>query len=728
MSFFNELKRRNVLRVGAAYIVSAWLLIQVVDTIFPAFGFSEKAVRIVTLVCIIGFLPTLIFAWAFELTPDGLKQEKDIDPALSAAPRSGKVLDRVIMVVLALALGYFAFDKFVLDPARDESKIAAATQAARRAAGPTAPEDRSVAVMPFVNMSSDPEQEFFADGMTEELLNILAKVPTLKVTARTSSFFFKGRNDPISTIAETLGVKHVLEGSVRRSGNRVRITAQLIEADSQAHLWSETYDRDLEDVFAIQDEVAGAIADALINSMGDKPVIKVNHARNLAAYEAYRTGRLFWWRRTPADLQRAIEFFSQAIESDPGFAPAYAAAADSWLLLVLYGGVHYLEGVNAAKPLIEQALSIDPQSPEATAARGLSLLVTGQKPAAEAVLKEAIALDETYIPARVWLSAVLGDLGRIPEQGMVLQEAIARDPLNEVLAINYSANLGSRGENQNAIQVIEGLLRVQPDAPNLVRTLSLLYQNSGGLVDGWHHARRAFEIDPSGVYNINAWAQIWFLLGRTEDTERLLLEGIERVPGNVDLKQQYIMLLLTQGRAEEAEPRIYRLFGRDTSSLPADIQRLSHFDLGLLAAARQEWPSARDHLEQALDPDETQLYNTQQLVTLTNLVLLHRGLGNPELAEKRLQTAERVVGHARVNGIEDAQIYYTFACLFSLRGQNERALQALQQAYDKGWREHWKLLQDKRLDPIRQQPAFQSIRQQMEEDISAALQEIRAET
>jgi TolB-like protein/tetratricopeptide (TPR) repeat protein len=720
LSFFTELKRRNVFRVGAAYTVFAWLVIQVVATIFPAFGFSEAAIRIVTILFVIGAVPTLILAWAFEWTPEGLKQEKNVEAGYTPAPKASKTLDRAIMVTLAVALGYFAVDKFVIDPARDQSNIEAATQAARMESRALSDEDRSIAVLPFVN------QEYFADGMTEELLNILAKVPTLKVTARTSSFFFKGKDLPFSEIARTLSVKHILEGSVRRSGSRVRITAQLIDAGTETHLWSETYDRELEDVFAIQDEVANVIASALVDSFQGQATPAVDRSKVFASYEAYRTGRLHWWRRTPADIQKALDLFTRAIEADPGFAPAYAAAAESWLLLLSYGGVHYLKGIDSAEPLIEKALSIDPDAAEAYAARGLSRLITGQHEAAEVALRKAIELDEDYIPARIWLSNLYGEAGRIPEQGMMLQEAIAMDPMNELLAINYAENLRIRGEYEQAALSIEGLLRLQTNSPPLLNAMSALAINSGDLVGAWRYANAAHALDPSAAVSITSLSLAWRGLGDFEQAERVLVQGIEQAPGNVDLKQSYIELLLLQGRADEAEDLIYRLFSRDVSALPGEIQRVFHLDLGILNAIRSDWPGARDHLELAIDPDESQLFDNDQVFTLTTVTLLHRGMGDPELAEERLSTAERVVGHARINGVDDGDIFYELGCLFTLRDQKERALQSLEQAYEKGWRKFWALQHDGRLDSLREEPGFIALKQRIDEDVKQARNAVNA--
>jgi len=243
MNFFQKLKRRNIFRVAVAYLVSAWLLIQVADTIFPRIDLSGQAVTYVIYALAIGFFPTLIFAWLFEFTPEGLKKEEDIHRDVASIRRSSHTLDITIIIILLAGIGYFTFDKFVLDPRRDEVLVQEAVETAIELAEQAAAEatDASIAVMPFVNMSSDPEQEYFSDGLAEELLNLLARIPELRVAARTSSFAFKGEKVDIPTVAERLNVANVLEGSVRKAGNRVRITAQLIRGSDGYHLWSETY-------------------------------------------------------------------------------------------------------------------------------------------------------------------------------------------------------------------------------------------------------------------------------------------------------------------------------------------------------------------------------------------------------------------------------------------------------------------------------------------------------
>ncbi len=289
MPLIAELKRRNVLRVVAAYIVVAWLVIQVVDTVFPAFGFGDTAVRVVVIVLAIGLVPVVILSWAFEVTPEGLKLEKDVDRSRSISPQTGKKLDRIIMLVLALGLGYFAFDKFVLSESREASIAETARQEGRTEALVESYGNQSIAVLPFVNMSSDPEQTYFSDGIAEEMLNLLAKIPQLRVTSRSSAFAFRGDDINIPEVAEKLNVAHILEGSVRKAGNQVRITVQLIEARSDTHLWSETYDRLLDDIFAIQDDVAAQVVEQLrLTLLGETP----RAARaNVLAYPLYLQAR-----------------------------------------------------------------------------------------------------------------------------------------------------------------------------------------------------------------------------------------------------------------------------------------------------------------------------------------------------------------------------------------------------------------------------------------------------
>jgi len=251
LSFFNELKRRNVIRIGAAYVVVAWLIIQVAETIFPLFGFDDSPARIAVIVLAVGFIPVLIITWAFELTPDGLKRDGEVDRSHSLTPQTGNKLDKIIMVVLAVALGFFAFDKFVLDPQRDAELVAETAQQVRSDALVGTYGDHSIAVLPFADMSQSGDQQYLSDGLAEELLNLLVQVDGLRVASRSSTFNLRDESLSVSEIAKRLNVAHVLEGSVRMAADQLRVTVQLIEAGSDTHLWSQTYDRKFDNIFKI---------------------------------------------------------------------------------------------------------------------------------------------------------------------------------------------------------------------------------------------------------------------------------------------------------------------------------------------------------------------------------------------------------------------------------------------------------------------------------------------
>jgi len=326
MSFFAELKRRNVIRVAIAYGVIAWVLAQIAEFAFENFGAPDWVLKSVVVILLLGLPIAIIFAWAFEMTPEGVKREKDVDRSASITPQTGKKLDRVIIAVLVVALAWFAWDKFsgASDP------VPMMTEASVS--------DKSVAVLPFVAMSSGPDDEFFADGMTEEILNSLAQLPELLVTARTSAFSFKGQDIPIQEIAEALGVQHVVEGSVRRSGDRLRVTAQLIRAEDGFHLWSETFDSTSADMIEVQENIAEEIAVALevVLDENKRDAMRKAGLRNIEAFTAYQKG-LDLYERAHGEidqiegLRQANAYFEQVMELVPGYWQAYGLHSDLYV-------------------------------------------------------------------------------------------------------------------------------------------------------------------------------------------------------------------------------------------------------------------------------------------------------------------------------------------------------------------------------------------------------------
>ena len=298
MSFFAELKRRNVFRVGIAYAVATWVLLQVMDIITPILDLPEWAPKLIFVFLAVGLVPALILAWAFELTPEGLKKEKDVDRSASITNVTGRKLDYAIIAALLVAVGMLVADRYAVDP---EPAV-------------TASVTKSIAVLPFVNISSDPEQEFFSDGITEEILNALASVKELKVAGRTSSFAFKGRNEDLRKIGAMLGVEHILEGSVRKVGTTVRITAQLVQVADGFHMWSATYERELTDIFAIQDEIATEILKQLKAQLLDEVIEDLTSQRtDPEVYELYLLAKQRLYNRTRATIESAVTLLDKAI-------------------------------------------------------------------------------------------------------------------------------------------------------------------------------------------------------------------------------------------------------------------------------------------------------------------------------------------------------------------------------------------------------------------------------
>jgi len=434
MSVVAEFSKRNVFRVGAAYLVGSWLIVQVAQTIFPLFGFSDMPARIVVIVLAIGFVPSLILAWAFRWTPSGLRKESEIDAAQPT--ESARRLDRIIIMALALAVSLFAIDRFVLeqfrDAAREEqiaSRVAEARQQGRAEALTGSYGDRSIVVLPFANMSDDAGNEFFADGISEEILNLLTRVPELRVISRSSAFSYKGLNTRLSQISAELHVAHVLEGSVRKSGDRVRITAQLIDARSDTHLWSETFDRRLDDVFAVQEEIAAAVAEQLkISLLGDVPRLR---ATDPDAYALYLQARSVSQQNTAESAVRSIALLERVLAIDPNYTNAWDALSAVYLNQAARGLLPLDEGFRKGREAAESALTIDPNfAPAYARLARIALLRDNNLPLAARHYKRALELAPKNVRIIGEMTLLLRTIGRTAECVPLDEYVVAHDPVN----------------------------------------------------------------------------------------------------------------------------------------------------------------------------------------------------------------------------------------------------------------------------------------------------------
>jgi TolB-like protein/Flp pilus assembly protein TadD len=536
MSFFEELKRRNVFRVGIAYLVTAWLLLQVADIVLDNSPAPGWVMHVIMLLLAIGFPLALLFAWAFEMTPEGLKKEKDVDRSQSITHATGRRLDFVIIGVLAVALGYFAWDKFSTNndviPAnagiQTESSESAGVDQPGGELPPAGPPEKSIAVLPFVNMSNDPDQEYFSDGISEELLNVLAKYPGVRVAARTSSFQFKGKNQDIGEIARLLKVRNVLEGSVRKSGSKLRITAQLIQADTGYHLWSATYDRELDDVFAIQDEISAAIGEALrvelaLGTSEATELPRVAESANTAAYEAFLRGRHLVNQRGRSNITQAVEDLKRAVRLDPGFAPAHAWMAIGWIMMLhsptTYGDLTLAEVNERAQPHIARAFELDPDLPEVHAARGLLAMNTLDFGAALGDFERALELNPVYVDAMNWSQIAASNYGEYAKSLEVMQRMLEVDPLSIVGRLNYAPTLAFF--DREAAREMTTALAGQNAWAGYTARGNVESIPGGSLPEalGWY--MRAYGADPHDEFTNRLIIRILAMVGEFEEARRI---------------------------------------------------------------------------------------------------------------------------------------------------------------------------------------------------------------
>jgi TolB-like protein/Flp pilus assembly protein TadD len=422
MSFFTELKRRNVFRAAAFYAASGWLLVQIATQVFPFFHIAEWVVRWIVISAIIGFPFALVLSWFYEWTPKGLQLESEIPPNESITRQTGKRLDRWIIAILGLAVVLLLAKNFV--PHKDEKST-------------TAVPVMSIAVLPFDNLSRDPDNAYFAEGVQDEILTRLAKVADLKVISRTSTQHFKSAPNNLPQIAAQLGVANILEGSVQKAADQVRVTVQLINAATDAHLWAETYDRKLTDIFAVETDIAKTIADTLQAKLTgpEQHAIAARPTENTEAHQLYLKGRFFWNKRTGNDLKKSIEYFNQAIAADPSYALAYAGVADAYVFLPGYTagspGDCYPKAITAAK----KALELDDTLAEAHTTLAIAIWLYDFD-FAQAIkgFQRAIELNPNYaIAHQQYGNILLTALGRFDEAIAEGRKAVELDPLSLVI-------------------------------------------------------------------------------------------------------------------------------------------------------------------------------------------------------------------------------------------------------------------------------------------------------
>jgi TolB-like protein/Tfp pilus assembly protein PilF len=558
MAFFAELKRRRVGKVAVGYGAIAWAVTEGCSVIFPALHVPEWAMTFIVVFLLVGFPVSMVLAWVFDVGPEGIHRTEPVPESAPASQVRQRAAFGVVVLVCMAGLGYLLYERGV----------------GRAHAG----EPRSsIAVLPFANLSGDPGKEYFSDGMSEELLNLLARVPGLQVAARTSAFAFKGRNVDVREVGRELGVETVLEGSVRQAGQQVRITAQLIDTETGFHLWSETYDRKLEDIFAVQDEIAQAIVDNLrIQLAPDEQKLAQRDkapTSNVEAYQLYLQGRAIWKRRGEANLRQAIDLFQSALGKDPAFARANAALASVYVVMPGYtqeeGDEQKFYGL--AQNSARMALAIDPNIGEAHAVLAQINASRGDLLDAESGFFFAISLEPNEATTHQWYSILLRSVGRLDAALKQARRAQELDPTSPIIAANLAQAYLVRGEDDQALRY-----------SRLAAELGLGQKNVGVEADvalrrgQWEEAKRLFAVQegiPKPIRN---------LVGPIVDAladpalRPRMVETLQAIDSKVWPQEQRVMPYVQLGRTDLAYEALFN--GLDAGPLEwASRLDLSHF-------------------------------------------------------------------------------------------------------------------------------------------------------
>lgn len=676
-----DLRQRKVFRAAAAYSVSAWLVVAVADVVFPLLSLPEWALRTLVLVAIAGLPLAALFAWLFDLTPDGVIRttRQNITP-LSAIDRRVDYLIIAVLVAVVAAL--------LIRPDADAQL-------------------RSIAVLPFDDFSGD--SEYLADGIAEELLNSLVGVEGLRVAARTSSFAFKGRNEDVREIGQRLNVDTVLEGSVQRSGERVRITAQLINVSDGYHLWSERFDRRLDDIFVIQDEIATAIVAALRMKLGADSGVRLaaTSSPSFAAYDLYLLGRHHWHQRTPESLRRAVELFRQATEVDPGFARAYSGLADSYLLLRDYGDLSTEEAQSQAEAAIARALQLDDQLAEAYASLGLARMMREDFVAAELAFRNAIELDVSYSMAHMWLGLVLDRVQGPAAAYTEYSAAHSSDPLHPVINSNLASALGRMGRFNEAQRNLQRALDANPEAVRVRMNLAWLAGTYGRFDEAVEWLLpEMISADGKAADDARAILSMNFVaMGEFERAADMLSQGNPQTETENALHARAYLLFI-RGEYDRLIDLVELRAGGDPEPGYKAPSRLLMWR-GLAELRQGNHDRAVQSLEGFLTADDGhKIEPPERLRLLGVLAHAYRELGDEAGAMRQLELGEATARRAVGQGWASPEFQSALAGHYAMRGDRDRALLALNRAVELGWRDLWSFENDPRFESLQGDAGF----------------------
>jgi serine/threonine-protein kinase len=520
-NLFSELRRRNVYKVAAAYAVVGWLLVQIGTQVLPFFEIPNWGIRLLVLAIVVGFPIALVIAWAFELTPDGITRTEAADA--SGQRSRGKSWLYILIVGTLLSAGLFLLGRY------SGSRMAAPTSDTA-----SAPTQKSIAVLPFDNLSRDPDNAYFAEGVQDEVLTRLAKVSDLKVISRTSTQRFKSAPSDLREIAKQLGVTNIVEGSVQKANDQVRVNVQLINAITDAHLWAEIYDRKLTDIFAVESEIAKTIAETLQVKLtgSEKTAISNKPTQNPEAHELYLKGVFFWNKRTAADLRKSIDYFNQAIEKDANYAPAYAASAQAWKLLPAYNGGAPNDCFPQAEAAARKALALDETSSTAHAALASLKGLNGfDYPRAVAEYERTLKLNPNDATANQWFANdTLANIGQTDREVAVMKRAVELDPLSLAINANFGVAYIHAGRVDDAIAQLRKTVELDSGFYYAHYNLALALEMKGAVSDAIAEYQKTISLSDDPV-PLGMLGRLYAAQGRKDEAENILQQLRQRREG-----------------------------------------------------------------------------------------------------------------------------------------------------------------------------------------------------
>ncbi len=705
MNLLSELKRRNVFRVAIAYLVFAWLVLQVADVLFPTLHLPLWSLTLVAVLLAIGLIPVLIFAWAYELTPEGLKRESEVDRSRTITHVTARKLDYITVGMLVLVLAVVVADRTLFDRVAVERRSTDASH------------EFSIAVLPFDDLSDTHDQEYFGDGLAEELLNRLAGVEGFRVAGRTSSFAFKDRPDDLRVIGEKLNVTTILEGSVRKSGDRLRITAQLIDVDNGYHLWSETFDRRMENIFKIQDEIALAVVRALqVTLMGSARAVELPAApvTDNRAYDLYLRGRHELWKLRPVPLREAQALFEQAIEIDPAYAPAYAGLSDSLVFQVNQGYAEETKAFEEAEKALDRARALDSGSAEVLASLGLLRRQQGRIEASRDALRAAIALNPNNAPAHIWLSNTF-PIGDPPEALRLAQRAYAIDPLERVVIAQYFYRLLDFGRSDEAFALARAMHEEYPESGWGYELAGDGHFQAGRLDEALKSYYLAYRTAPDRAFGFAGAAFALLDLGAIELAEPWTSELERTGPELPDVVWQRALLAFERSQPAEAVRVFEEAAARRTD--PWFDQQL-----GVVHMLTGDFVAARRAMERALlQPGQDRpAFDRARWPDLVDYAFVLLRTDDQERADELIAEAQLVLQQQMEAGVVNVpdgpfDLYTYAAMLHALSGRPREAVEDLRRSAQRGALNClWCLRTTPQFDSLRDDPEFESLLEEQE--------------